>query len=52
MVLAYYGEMSSTELVARTHRENPWKDVYQPSKNNIITQESLYTYFVETLDIE
>ncbi len=53
MVLAYYGEMSSMQLVSRTHNEKPWLEVYEPSKKNkVITNESLYNYFVDVLDIE
>lgn len=52
MVLSYYGEMSSMELVARTHKEVPWVNAYKESKNNIITNESLYSYFKNVLEFE
>lgn len=50
IVLDYYGNMSGTRLINKTHQESPWKDVYQPNKRNItISTESIYNYFKDKL---
>lgn len=46
MVLDYYGKMSGTRLINKTHQESPWKNAYIPNKKNIvITNEAIFDYF-------
>jgi uncharacterized phage-associated protein len=50
LVLGYYGEMSSLELVNKTHQESPWKDSYQPGvPSHEIPLDAIYDYFKENL---
>ncbi|MDY7044440.1 DUF4065 domain-containing protein [Virgibacillus sp. M23] len=49
-IMHKYGEEKPFSLVDRTHRKGgPWHRVYQPGKNNVITDESIlqYQYLVE-----
>lgn len=53
MVIDYYGNMSGVQLVAKTHQESPWKDVYVANKKNIlITNQSIYDYFVNQFEFD
>lgn len=52
MALEYYGEMSSIRLVNETHSEDPWKNVYDENKRDIvITTESMFNYYKDVLEI-
>lgn len=45
-VLDRFARYTSTELVAATHRQAPWKNVYNPYERHIIiSNESIKTYF-------
>lgn len=45
-VIDDYGKYSSSKLIEITHKKNsPWGNVYSPNKNNIISQESIKSYF-------
>lgn len=39
--------LSVSRLVEITHKQKPWKDVYVPNMNNVISIESIYDYFKE-----
>ena len=52
MVIDYYGNMTGVQLVTKTHQESPWKDVYVANKNILITNESIYNYFVNQLEFD
>lgn len=46
MVLDYYGGMSGTRLINKTHQESPWKNAYVPNRKNIIiSNQSIFDYF-------
>jgi uncharacterized phage-associated protein len=50
LVLGYYGEMSSLELVNKTHQELPWKQSYKPGiPSHEIPIDLIYDYFKENL---
>ncbi len=36
---------SATDLVNITHKQSPWRDAYKSHKNNIITKESIRSFF-------
>lgn len=38
-------KFSASYLVEVTHKQSPWKDVYQPYQNNIISKRSIKEYF-------
>lgn len=44
-VLAFYGSMSAWDLEALTHNEPPWKDIYYPMANRVITPEAMRVYY-------
>ena len=44
-VLNLFKNYSTTQLVNITHNQNPWKDVYNTSRNTLITNESIREYF-------
>lgn len=45
-VLDIFARYSATDLVTVTHRQDPWKDVYDPRRYHIkITNESIRKYF-------
>ena len=46
-VVDRFAEYTATDLVALTHNQSPWRDVYVPHQNNIITQDSIRSYFSE-----
>jgi uncharacterized phage-associated protein len=51
MVFGCFGGMSGPELINQTHFEAPWKNVYHSGRpSSIISLESMYDYFKETLD--
>ena len=52
MVLDYYGNMNGVQLITKTHQESPWKDVYVANKNILITNESIYNYFVNQFEFD
>jgi uncharacterized phage-associated protein len=50
LVLGYYGEMTSLELVNKTHQELPWKQSYTPGlPSHEIPIDLIYDYFKENL---
>lgn len=50
--LAFYGKLSSFELVRRTHADAPWKDVYKEGQKHIIIQkETIYKFYKDKLKI-
>lgn len=44
-ILEFFYGYSATSLVDLTHNQAPWKDAYVPGMNNIITLESIRSYF-------
>lgn len=50
MVIDYYGNMTGVQLVTKTHQEAPWKNAYVANKNILITNESIYDYFVNQFE--
>lgn len=44
-VLAYYNKFTAWELEDLTHDEAPWKAVYQPKKNVVITVEKMKSFY-------
>lgn len=53
ITLSYYGQMQSFDLVARTHNESSWRDVYNPNKRNtIITTDSIYNFYKDKFKFE
>lgn len=47
-----YGIKSPEELVDETHNEDPWRNVFEPKANNLITVESMRAYFSNKEDSE
>lgn len=46
-VIEEFKEYTATDLVKLTHSQDPWKYVYTPCANNIITTKSIKDYFNE-----
>ena len=46
-VIDLFAEYSATDLVALTHNQAPWREAYQPHKNNEITTDAIRRYFDE-----
>ena len=44
-VIDKFADYSATDLVTITHHQTPWKDAYEPYKNNEITIEAIEEYF-------
>lgn len=44
-VVDKFSDYSATDLVSITHRQAPWKRVYQRGRNNEITLDSIKEYF-------
>lgn len=44
-VVNRFSDYSATDLVSITHRQAPWKNVYQRGKNNEITVKAIKEYF-------
>lgn len=44
-VIDKFADYSATDLVTITHHQTPWKDTYEPYKNNEITIEAIEEYF-------
>ena len=44
-VITELADYSATDLVNITHHQAPWRDVYAPYQNNIITIDSIRRYF-------
>ena len=44
-VVDEFSAFSATSLVNLTHNQDPWTNVYEPHKNNEITNDSLMEYF-------
>lgn len=40
-------DYTASELVEITHRQSPWRDNYEPRKNNVIPSNEIRDYFVE-----
>ena len=52
IVIKTYGNMSGPKLIKQTHYEWPWRNAYRPERpSNIISIDSMYEYFRETMDI-
>lgn len=52
-VAKYYGQFSTSSLVARTHTKGtPWANVYKKGENNIINKESILLYFKHEFPLE
>lgn len=48
-VVAYYRQFPSETLVEMTHEEEPWRSVYSPGMNNVITTRSMWKFFSKKL---
>jgi uncharacterized phage-associated protein len=44
-VAATYGLLCSTDLVALSHREPPWREAYEPRENRAITGEAMRRFY-------
>ncbi len=43
--LSLYGELSGVDLIAKTHREDPWIDAFSKGEGTIIPREAIQEYY-------
>ena len=46
-VIDYCSKYTASYLVAVTHAQNPWKDVYVPNMSNVISKDSIKKFFTK-----
>lgn len=46
-VIDYCSAYTASYLVAVTHEQSPWKDVYKPNMDNVISKDSIKKFFTK-----